>query len=73
MNIKDFYLRCQNYFGNDAQRFIELLNEKATHGFFLNTCKSNKEDILSLIDFNYHSSGLNSNSYYTDSENIGKT
>lgn len=73
MNIKEFEIRASEYFGDDANKFMELLNHEPSHGFFLNTHKTNKEKILSLIDFNYYESAYNENAYFTDTDNIGKT
>lgn len=70
---KLFLDRAKSYFGKDADRFIELLNEKPTHGFFLNSLKADKDDILSLIDFDYKKSNLNPNSYYSNVDSIGKS
>lgn len=73
MNIKDFETRAREYFDDDVQKFMELLNNEASHGFFLNTDKATKEKILSLIDFEYSKSNYNENAYFTKIENIGKT
>ena len=73
MNIMDFETRAREYFDDDVQKFMELLNNEASHGFFLNTDKATKEKILSLIDFEYSKSNYNENAYFTKIENIGKT
>lgn len=73
MNIKDFETRAREYFDDDVQKFMELLNNEASHGFFLNTDKATKEKILSLIDFEYSKSNYNENAYFTKIDNIGKT
>ena len=73
MNIKDFEIRVRDYFGADANQFMELLSQEASHGFFLNTNKTSKEKIMSLIDFDYKESGYHENAYFTKVDNIGKT
>ena len=70
---KLFLERSKEYFGEAADKFIELLNEKPTHGFFLNTLKANKESILNLIDFEYKESKLNPNAFYHFNDSIGKS
>ena len=71
MNL--FLDRLKSYFPNDYERFIELLNEKPYQGFFLNTNKANKKDILKLIDFDYYKSDLTDDSFYHNNDNIGKS
>ena len=71
MNL--FLDRLKSYFPNDYERFIELLKEKPHQGFFLNTNKANKEDILKLIDFDYYKSDLTDDSFYHNNDNIGKS
>ena len=74
MNINNtFKERLKDYFGNDADTYIELLDKPASHGFFVNTNKDNKENILKTIDFKFNESGLNDNAYLTDYDSIGKT
>ena len=65
--------RLHDYFGNQADKLIEELNKPVTQGFFLNTNKTNKEDILNIIDFDYQKSDLSDDSYYHNHDNIGKT
>ena len=68
-----FYQRCRDYFPDDYIKFIELLKQPCTQGFFLNTRKASKEKILSLIDFPYSASNLSEESFYHECDNIGKT
>lgn len=70
---KDFIDRASLYFGEDANKFLNLLNEPSNHGFFLNTNKDNKENILEKIDFDYKESLISDNSYFTSFDSIGKT
>ena len=65
--------RVKIYFPDDYERFMELLNAKPTQGFFLNTEKAKKEEILKLIDFDYQSSKYTNDSFYHNNDNIGKT
>ena len=68
-----FEERAKEYFGEDSSRFMELLKQPCTQGFFLNTRKMKREGILDLIDFPYRKSGYSSDSFYHDEANIGKT
>ena len=68
-----FYQRCRDYFPDDYIKFIELLKQPCTQGFFLNTRKASREKILSLIDFPYSASNLSEESFYHECDNIGKT
>ncbi len=68
-----FVERVKEYFGKDADRFLKLLDEKSTQGFFLNTNKAKQEDILKMIDFDYHKSDVTDYSFYHNSDNIGKS
>lgn len=70
---KEFESRVVQYFGDNSKKFLEKLNEPCTQGFFLNTNKANKEEILSLIDFEYSESNLTNLNYYHSCDNIGKT
>ena len=70
---KIFIERIREYFKDDADRFLNLLDEKATQGLFLNTKKANKDEILSLIDFEYKQSEFTDESFYHCNDNIGKT
>ena len=67
-----FLERVKDYF-DDYDSFLCKLNEPCTHGFFLNTKKALKNDILNLIDFEYKASPLTELSYYHFNDNIGKT
>ena len=68
-----FYQRCRDYFPDDYIKFIELLKQPCTQGFFLNTRKASRKKILSLIDFPYSASNLSEESFYHECDNIGKT
>ncbi|MBQ1533724.1 MAG: hypothetical protein IIZ64_02780, partial [Erysipelotrichaceae bacterium] len=68
-----FEERVKEYFGEDASRFMELLKQPCTQGFFLNTRKMDKHRILDLIDFPYWKNAYSSDSFYHNEENIGKT
>ncbi|MBQ1787909.1 MAG: RsmF rRNA methyltransferase first C-terminal domain-containing protein [Erysipelotrichaceae bacterium] len=68
-----FEERVKEYFGEDASRFMELLKQPCTQGFFLNTRKMDKHRILDLIDFPYRKNAYSSDSFYHNEENIGKT
>ena len=68
-----FYKRVKEYFKDDYERYLNLLNEPYTQGFFLNANKANSEDIFNIIDFPYLKSDLTSSSFYHNHENIGKT
>ena len=68
-----FEQRVRSYFGEDSNLFLTKLNEPATQALFLNTSKANKDKILSLIDFPLKKSPLSNESYYYESDNIGKT
>lgn len=68
-----FNQRAKQYFNKDSERFLNLLQEPCSQGFFLNTNKANKEGIFNLIDFKYEQSDLTDVSFYHHEENIGKT
>lgn len=67
-----FVSRIRSYFKDDADKLLELLKQKPTQGFFLNTNKAKKDTILSLLDFPYEESNLNSNAYYHNENSISK-
>ena len=76
MSIKNkelFLDRAKNYFGDDYEKFIGLIDEMPRTGFFLNEKKANKEDIFKIIDFDYKESPLSKTSFYYSTNNIGKT
>ena len=73
INNELFIERSKEYFGEDYLDFLNELDKPCTQGFFLNTNKADKETILNLLDFEYHSSELTDESYYHNSDNIGKT
>ena len=68
-----FQNRARSYFGEKADRFLELLNTEASQGFFLNTDKADREEILKEIDFPIEKSDLTDDSFYHNETNIGKT
>ena len=70
---EQFIQRSKEYFKKDYQLFIECLNKPATHGFFLNTKKASREEILKMLDFEYEETSLTSSSFYSKTDNIGKT
>ena len=70
---KDFEDRVKLYFKDNSDKYLDKLNEPCSQGFFLNTNKANKKEILDLIDFNYDKSELTDCSFYHNHENIGKT
>ena len=69
----EFIERTKLYFKDRYSEYLQKLNEPCSQGFFLNTKKANKEDILRIIDFDYSNSELTDLSYYHNSDNIGKT
>ena len=76
MNIKNkevFLERAKQYFGEDYDRFVSLINEKQSSGFFINEKKADKDKIFEIIDFSYKESNINNNSYYCLSDSIGKS
>ncbi len=68
-----FIQQSKAYFQDRHADFINKLEEPCTQGFFLNTLKAEKDQILSMIDFSYSPSPYNSASYYHFHSNIGKT
>jgi len=68
-----FEERVKEYFGEDSSRFMELLKQPCTQGFFLNTRKMDRHRILDLIDFPYQKNPYSSDSFYHNEENIGRT
>ena len=68
-----FKERAKEYFSEESERFLELLKEPCTQGFFLNTRKADREKILELIDFPYRENSYSSDSFFHNEENIGKT
>lgn len=73
MSSKEFISRAKEYFGEESDKFLELLNEPSKHGFFLNTLKDTSDNILKMIDFDYSESNISNNSYFSSTESIGKT
>ena len=65
--------RAKLYFKEKADDFLELLKQEATQGFFLNTRKAEREEILKEIDFPIETSELTNDSFYHNEDNIGKT
>ena len=76
MNLKNkeiFLERAKQYFGEDYDRFVSLINEKQSSGFFINEKKADKDKIFEIIDFSYKEWNINNNSYYCLSDSIGKS
>ncbi len=72
--MKDYFIQQSRiYFKDQQAAFLEKLKEPCTQGFFLNTLKAKKEDILNLIDFPYSRSLYSDSSYFHTHSNIGKT
>ncbi|MBQ6560313.1 MAG: hypothetical protein IJL85_05745 [Erysipelotrichaceae bacterium] len=72
--MNDYFLQqTKAYFKEKQPEYLQKLKEPCTQGFFLNTLKANKKDILRMIDFPYRDSSFSSNSYYHEQSNIGKT
>lgn len=72
--MNDLYKqRVIEYFKEDANKYLELLNEPCTQGFFLNTAKASKDIILDIIDFPFKVSSLTNYSFYHSIDYIGKT
>ena len=72
--MKELFLdRAKEYFGKDYDSFVKKMNEPCTQGFFLNTLKASKEEILELCDFGYEESILSSDSFYHHESSIGKS
>jgi len=68
-----FKQRVKEYFNDYASEYLDSLNKPCSQGFFLNTNKASREDILSLIDFEYEESNLTNDSFYHNEDNIGKS
>lgn len=68
-----FLKRIKEYFKEDYDAYLNSLNEPRHHSFFLNTKKTNKENILSFIDFDYETSKYSDDSFIHNNESIGKT
>lgn len=76
MNIKNkevFLERTKQYFGEDYDKFVSLINEEPSSGFFINEKKADKDKIFEIIDFLYKESNINDKSYYCLSDSIGKS
>lgn len=76
MNTKNkelFIERSKQYFKDDFDEFIKLIDEKPTSGFFLNEKKADAATILSMVDFDYEPFLLNNKSFKTKNEAIGKS
>ncbi|MBQ3295164.1 MAG: hypothetical protein IJH00_01580 [Erysipelotrichaceae bacterium] len=73
INNQLFKDRCREYFEKDCKEFLESLEKPCTQAFFLNTRKAEREKIFEIIDFNYHDSPLSDQSFYHESDNIGKS
>ncbi len=76
MNTKNrelFLERAKEYFPNDYDRFVSLIKDKPSSGFFINEKKASKDKIFEIIDFDYEKSNINDKSYYCLSDSIGKS
>ncbi len=76
MNTKNkeiFLQRAKEYFKDDYDKFVSLMDLKPSSGFFLNEKKASKEKIFEIIDFDYEPFALNNKSYYSKEESIGKS
>ena len=76
MNTKNkeiFLERAKQYFKEDYDKFVSLIDNKPSSGFFLNEKKANKDKIFELIDFKFEPFVLNNKSYYSKEESIGKS
>ena len=70
---KDFLDRTKLYFGDRADEYLDLIEKPCSQGFFLNTKKAKREDILDIVDFKYWKTDLSDSSFYQDSDSIGKS
>ena len=76
MNLKNkeiFLERAKQYFKDDYDEFVSLIDLKPSSGFFLNEKKADKDKIFELIDFGFETFKLNNKSYYSKEESIGKS
>ena len=76
MNLKNkeiFLERAKQYFKDDYDEFVSLIDLKPSSGFFLNEKKADKDKIFELIDFGFEPFKLNNKSYYSKEESIGKS
>ena len=68
-----FINRLKEYFGDDHNKFLEMINKDRKKSFLLNNIKTDKKNILDIIDFEIEENIYNSNVYNYKIENIGKT
>jgi len=68
-----FNKRVEEYFKQDSMKYLESLKKPCSQGFFLNTNKANRIDILNIVDFKYEESTLTNDSFYHNEDNIGKS
>ncbi|MBO4358392.1 MAG: hypothetical protein J5796_01170 [Erysipelotrichaceae bacterium] len=73
MSKELFEQRTKEYFGDDHAEYLESLKEPCHQGFFLNTNKAERQDILDLVDFPYEESTYDESSFSHSYDNIGKT
>lgn len=67
---KLFLERLKDYYQNDYDEFLKLIDKEPTHGFIYNEkIKVNNN----LTDFDYEESNLTKGSFYHNHDNIGKT
>ena len=63
--MNDLFLkRIREYFPEEHEAFLSSLQEELTKGFFLNASKTDRDTILSLLDFPYEPSSLSEDSFY---------
>ena len=72
-NRELFLNRAKEYFKDDYLDFLNELEKPCTQAFFLNTKKLSEDKIKEIIDFDYSKSELTNQSFYHNSDNIGKT
>lgn len=68
-----FLDRAKQYFDQDVDTFLDSLQKPCSQGFFVNTLKDKKQNILNSLDFEYQSSNLTDDSFYHQHDNIGKS
>ena len=65
--------RVRSYFPEDWDLFLKKMKESCSQALFLNTKKADREQIISLIDFPLKSSSFTKDSFYYETESIGKS
>ncbi len=72
-NKEEFLNRAKLYFEKDYDKFVSLLDNKPSSGFYINEKKTSRTNIFEIIDFDYKKSNINDKSYYCLSDSIGKS